>query len=436
VLGDLVFSAAAVYTGALLRIGSKEFYQPIALQQVLLFLGSTVCISYALGLYNIEKNTVKKELFLRILTGAFCSFFTIVFIDYLLHTTIFHRGLIFVSLLLFGILQYLWHIGFISIAQRVIVLGAGALARRIGDLILTTNQQYVLHGYVNLTGESVQVPEEAIIQNVRGLVATMREGKATKLVVSISERRGFFPVEEVMNCKFSGIEVVDALSFYEEITGKLLVENITPSWFIFSKGFRMTVVMKLYKRTIDFVFSMIGLLLTLPFLPFVALLIKLDSRGPVFFSQVRVGEMDRPFVIHKLRTMRQNAELGKGEVWAEKNDPRITRLGWFLRKTRIDELPQLINVLKGEMSFIGPRPERPNFVAQLKAVVPYYSQRHFVKPGITGWAQIRYSYGASVEDALEKLRYDLYYIKNISITLENIIIFDTIRVMLFGRGAR
>jgi sugar transferase (PEP-CTERM system associated) len=280
------------------------------------------------------------------------------------------------------------------------------------------------------------VPTNAIVGNGNSLVETVKKEKAHKLVISLTERRGTFPLQDVLNCKFSGIEVVDAPSFYEELTGKLLIENITPSWFIFSNGFRMNATIRFIKRMFDIMCSLAGLVVALPFFPLIALMIKIDSRGPIFFKQVRVGEMDKDFVLYKLRTMRQDAEHTTGAVWAQTYDPRITRLGRFLRKTRIDELPQLYNVLKGEMSFVGPRPERPEFVGKLKDVVPYYSERHFVKPGITGWAQIRYPYGASAKDALEKLRYDLYYIKNMSVFLELTIVLETIKVMLFGRGAR
>jgi sugar transferase (PEP-CTERM system associated) len=232
------------------------------------------------------------------------------------------------------------------------------------------------------------------------------------------------------------VKVVDAPSFYEEVTGKLLLENITPSWFIFSHGFRITLLLRIVKRIIDVSLSLAGLLMFLPFFPLIALLIRLDSPGPVFFGQERVGENERNFTVYKFRTMRQDAESSTGAVWAQKNDPRVTRLGRFLRKCRIDEIPQLVNVLLGEMSLVGPRPERPEFVDRLKEVVPYYSERHFVKPGITGWAQVCYPYGASVEDALEKLRYDLYYTKNISLTLDLRVILKTIKVVLFGQGGR
>jgi exopolysaccharide biosynthesis polyprenyl glycosylphosphotransferase len=194
--------------------------------------------------------------------------------------------------------------------------------------------------------------------------------------------------------------------------------------------------MHFYKRGFDLLFALLGIILFLPLLPLLALLIKLDSPGPVFFRQTRVGEKDRHFTLYKFRTMRQDAESLTGAVWAQEDDPRVTRMGRIVRKTRFDEIPQLLNVLKGDMSFVGPRPERPEFVGQLGEKIPYYSSRHCVKPGITGWAQVRYPYGASEEDALEKLRYDLYYIKNYSLWLEFLIILETVKVVLFAKGGR
>jgi sugar transferase (PEP-CTERM system associated) len=220
------------------------------------------------------------------------------------------------------------------------------------------------------------------------------------------------------------------------MTGKLLLENITPSWFIFSDGFRITAPVRLIKRITDVLFSAAGLVLVLPLFPLFALAIRLDSPGPIFFRQVRVGEREKNFSLYKFRTMGEDAEKGTGAVWAQEKDSRVTRVGNFFRKSRIDEIPQLFNVLMGNMSLVGPRPERPEFIEKLKEVIPYYSERHFVKPGVTGWAQVRYPYGASVEDALEKLRYDLYYIKNLSITFDLMIILETVKVVLFRRGGR
>jgi len=244
-------------------------------------------------------------------------------------------------------------------------------------------------------------------------------------------------VRELLNCKLAGgVDVIDSVSFYEQATGKLLIENIQPSWFLYASGFRVTTFMRFYKRVLDLLTSFVGMLLFAPLFPLIALIVKLDSPGPVFFKQIRVGERTREFWVYKFRTMRQDAEAATGAVWATVDDPRITRVGNFLRKSRLDEVPQLFNVFNGDMSIVGPRPERPEFVERLSENIPYYAKRHFMKPGVTGWAQVCYPYGASDKDALEKLRYDLYYIKNYSVMLDLIIILETIKVVLFGRGGR
>jgi sugar transferase (PEP-CTERM system associated) len=274
------------------------------------------------------------------------------------------------------------------------------------------------------------------VGNGGGLVDTVRNEKAKKIVISLSERRGVLPIKDLLACKLSGVEVVDAPSFYEELTGKLLIEDIKPSWFVLSDGFRKTGFRSISKRIFDILFAIICLAITVLYVPIIALLIKLDSRGSVFFRQVRTGEGGKDFLIYKFRTMRQDAESETGAVWAQKNDTRITRMGRFLRKSRLDELPQLFNVLKGDMSFIGPRPERPEMITALEVIIPYYSERHSVKPGITGWAQVKYSYGGSVEDAIEKLKYDLFYIKHMSLFLDLLILLETVKVVLFGRGGR
>jgi len=233
-----------------------------------------------------------------------------------------------------------------------------------------------------------------------------------------------------------GINILDGSTFYEELTGKLIVEQIKPSWLIFSDGFRKSWLRRVVKRIADIASSAILLVLTGPLMAAVAILIKLDSPGPVIFSQERVGQHKRPYMVHKFRSMVADAEQHTGPVWAKDEDDRITRVGRVIRKLRIDELPQLWNVLKGEMSMVGPRPERAHFVEQLEAVIPFYRERFSVKPGITGWAQVSYGYGASVDDAIEKLNYDLFYIKNLSIFIDIMIMLKTVKIVLFRRGAR
>jgi sugar transferase (PEP-CTERM system associated) len=320
--------------------------------------------------------------------------------------------------------------------KRVLILGTGPTAEMIGSLIHKSSYQYVLAGYVNSLNEPLSVPEDSVVGNGDTIIETAKRTRAHKLVISLTERRGSLPLRDILACKFSGIDVLDAPSFYEQLTGKLLIEHTNPSWFIFSDGFRVTPLKQFYKWVFDRVSSIIGLILFSPLISIIALLIKLDSPGPVFFRQLRVGKNDKNFWLSKFRTMVHNAESETGAVWAQEDDPRVTRMGRILRKTRLDELPQLFSVLRGDMSIVGPRPERPEFVQKLKEIIPYYSERHFIKPGITGWAQIKYSYGSSVEDAIEKLRYDLYYMKHLSLILDLLIILETFTVVFMGKGAR
>jgi len=254
-------------------------------------------------------------------------------------------------------------------------------------------------------------------------------------VVAFDDRRGAMPVENLLKLKVNGWSVINGISFYEGITGKILIEKVSPSWLIFSDGFNSGRLAFLIKRWCDIILAALLFILSSPVLLITAILIKLESPGHVFYKQERVGEKNKVFSVIKFRSMTQNAEKD-GPVWAAKNDSRVTRVGGFIRKVRIDEIPQIWNVLCGQMSFVGPRPERPLFVDQLTQKIPYYSLRHTVKPGITGWAQVCYPYGASEEDALRKLEYDLYYIKNQSLLLDFFIIFSTVKTVLFQKGSR
>jgi sugar transferase (PEP-CTERM system associated) len=260
---------------------------------------------------------------------------------------------------------------------------------------------------------------------------------ADRVVVSLSDARGKLPMDRLLDIRLgTGVTFDHLASVYEEYTGKIALENLRPSWLIFSEGFRKTRVLLAFKRAFDLTLSVIGVIITAPLMLFVAALVKLTSQGPILYHQERVGLNGRPFTVHKFRTMRRDAEAHTGPVWSQANDNRITPAGRFLRRTRFDELPQLWNVFRGDMSLVGPRPERPSFVADLTASIPFYGQRHVVKPGLTGWAQIRYTYGASVEDAIEKLQYDLYYIKNLSLALDLVIVLETIKTVVLRRGAQ
>lgn len=262
-----------------------------------------------------------------------------------------------------------------------------------------------------------------------------KTGDVDRIVVALDERRGKFPLEQLLFCRLKGIPVDDGVAFTEQLVGKLSVESLHPSFIIFSDGFKRSAIFKRLKRVLDISGSLFGLAFFSLACLIISIAIKLESRGPVLYRQKRVGEDGKIFHLYKFRSMRTDAEAN-GPVWAEENDQRVTRVGRVIRKLRLDEIPQMFNVLKGEMSFVGPRPERPFFVDRLKNEIPFYSERHVVKPGITGWAQISYHYGASREDALEKLKYDLYYIKHMSVFFDLMIVFNTVKIVLFGKGAR
>ncbi|WP_082048155.1 TIGR03013 family XrtA/PEP-CTERM system glycosyltransferase [Geoalkalibacter ferrihydriticus] len=405
------------------------------------FFQLTPLCGFFVELYNHERELSKTEIAVRISISITLGFFVLSALYYIFPDILVGRGILLMALGLFGIGQFVWHhchgllLSFPGLAQRIVILGNGSLGKKIEEIMPSVRHNYVFAGYIRPGNEALSVPDTSVVGSSDEIFETVKRTKAHKIIVSLAERRGVLPVREILRCKLSGVEVIDALNFYEQLTGKLLVENINPSWFIFSNGFRVTRFIRCYKRVLDVLFSLTGIILAAPLMPVVALAIKLDSRGPVFFRQNRVGQGEKEFMLFKFRTMTQDAEKN-GAVWAQQNDPRVTRVGNFLRKTRIDEIPQLFNVLKGDMSFVGPRPERPEFVQMLEEKIPYYSKRHFVKPGVTGWAQVKYPYGASVEDSLEKLRYDLYYIKNLSILMDILIVMETIKVVLFGRGAR
>jgi sugar transferase (PEP-CTERM system associated) len=445
----------ALYSAAVVRFGYSEVADKLS--EISTFLTAVIFViailfaSHMMDTYDFDRNTRKREIFINTLLSAATSFFILSITYYIDPGIMLGRGILLISIACFALLQFAWHMVFYlaghhaqRFSRRVLVLGTGPLASQVGEFCSSHNPNFTLTGYAlcNCNGatenesENIVVSHDLIVGHADDLLAATLQAQANLIVVALSERRGVFPLRDVLRCKLNGIEVMDAPSFYELVHGKLMLEQITPSWIIFSSGFRRPFYFSICKRYIDIVLSLAGLSLTLPFFPIIAIAIKLDSPGPVFFRQIRVGNKEKMFNLYKFRTMRQDAEEKSGAIWATKNDSRVTRLGSFFRKSRVDEIPQLYNVLRGDMSFVGPRPERPEFVEKLKQVIPYYSKRHFIKPGLTGWAQVRYPYGSSVEDAIEKLRYDLFYIKNLSAFLDTLIFFETIKVVLFGRGGQ
>jgi sugar transferase (PEP-CTERM system associated) len=324
-----------------------------------------------------------------------------------------------------------------GLRERILILGASDPAIEVGrEILLRRKLGYELVGFLDQTRErlGVSILNPGIVGSYVDLVEVCRARRIDRVLVCVKDRRNAMPFDQLLAARTRGIEVEDGASFSEKLTGRIPVRDINPSWFIFGPGFRQPFTTLTMKRAMDVVVSVIGIILTAPVMALAALAIRLDSPGPVFFKQERVGKGGKPFRLVKFRSMRADAEAKSGPVWAQANDSRITRVGSFIRKTRIDELPQFWNVLRGDMSLVGPRPERAFFVEQLNRKIPFYDMRHVVRPGCTGWAQVRWRYGASEEDAMQKLQYDLYYIKHLSIRRDLLVMFDTLKVMVLGEG--
>jgi len=324
--------------------------------------------------------------------------------------------------------------------RRVAILGSSPIAVQIlGKIRDFDDSDYEITALFEEPGHEEEtapaVPDGAHVFPLASFESRIESLAVDCIVVALKDRRGALPYTSLLNCRFRGVRVVEGTSFYEELYGKILLEDLRPSYFIFAEGFRKSLLVRHLKRWNDLIMAGALLLFASPVMAVTALLIKLDSRGPVIYKQDRVGEGWKDYTLYKFRSMVQDAEA-QGVKWAEEDDPRVTRVGRVIRRYRIDELPQLFNVLKGEMSFVGPRPERRHFVVDLAREIPYYPQRLFVKPGVTGWAQIKYHYGASRNDSREKLQYDLYYVKHMSFLFDMSIILDTVRVVLSGAGAR
>jgi sugar transferase (PEP-CTERM system associated) len=327
---------------------------------------------------------------------------------------------------------YSWMVKQPFLRERVYVLGTGERAQRLVRGLRERSQLGI-----EVVGWSGDVEGELTRDSVASHLLGLARGRGVhRVIVAMPDRRGTLPVEELLDLRLGGVKVEEATSWLERISGRIEVEQLYPSWLIFTEGFRFSTFFRLVRRSLNFLFALIGLVLSLPLLPFIWLAVKLDSLGPVLYRQQRVGRRGEVFYCYKFRTMRVDAEADTGATWASDDDPRITRVGKVLRSSRLDEIPQLWCVLKGDMHFVGPRPERPEFVEWLSKEIPYYGVRHVVRPGITGWAQVQYKYGNTSEDAREKLQYDLFYIKNASVGLDLLIMFQTIKIVLLGRGAQ
>ena len=324
--------------------------------------------------------------------------------------------------------------------ENVVIIGTGTLATLVASQLLKRNDLNVqMAGFIEVNGtpwRGREILGRPVFGSQDGLQPVVEQQHVSRIIVALEDRRNAMPTRELVRLRVQGIRVEDAHSTISALTGRVWLETVKPSWFVFSDGFRRSTVTLILKRAIDLASGVVGLLVSLPVMLLVAAAIRLDSKGPVIFRQRRVGSRGKCFELLKFRSMGVDAEEGTGAQWATSDDPRVTRVGRFLRKYRLDELPQFINVIRGEMGLVGPRPERPEFVDELRKTIPYYDERHSVRPGITGWAQVQYRYGSSVEDAFIKLEYDLFYLKNMSLIFDLAIIFQTIRIVLGARGSR
>jgi sugar transferase (PEP-CTERM system associated) len=408
-------------------------------------LATIFCLAsfYLFDLYDFVVIHDRRELILRLLQALGLAWVALALLFYALPQVMIGRGVSLIAvpvalLLMVGWrLAIHWVLGHPELGERILIVGSGSFAVEIArETLSRPDAGFRVVGFVDsdpaLLGKSLINPK--VIGLTSELRSLVKRENIDRIVVAISDRRGQFPTQELLRLSLSGdVSIEESASFYERVTGRVLLDMIRPSWLIFSSRGRRARTNEVIRIVIHRAVALIGAILSLPIAIVTAILIKIDSRGPVLYRQERVGKNGRPFTLMKFRSMSVDAEKN-GPVWASDGDNRMTRVGRIIRKIRVDEIPQFWNILRGDMNFVGPRPERPHFVSQLAQEINYYEQRHLIAPGLTGWAQIKYPYGASIDDARKKLEYDLYYIKNQSVALDATIMFETIKTILFGRG--
>ena len=446
--GLTVFSLETVLISATMMLAARVHGPLDAVPGVVwkIALATAVCelCFYYNDLYDLTVVHSKPELLVRVMRAAGTAALVLAGVSVLIPAVTIGPGVFLMSVGLMLIVVPAWRLAFDGLTQdahleeRVLIVGTGPVAQMVARQIQSQHDfAYRIVGYLaeGEGGDDVEGLNLPLLGSAVDVARLAGLHQINRVIVAISDRRGHLPIQELLRAKLSGVRIEDAATTYERITGKILTDGLTPSWFIFSDGFRASRSTRAFKRLVDLALAAAGLVTAAPLMLLTAIAVRLDSPGPIFYRQERVGENDRLFTLCKFRSMRSDAEKGT-PIWARSNDQRVTRVGRFIRLTRLDELPQLLNVLRGDMSFVGPRPERPYFVQQLTAQIPFYAERHAVKPGVTGWAQVRYRYGASVEDAMEKLRYDLYYIKHLSIAFDLTIVIDTVKVIVCAKGAQ
>ncbi len=450
----ILADAAILYGGVILamyfRLGTSGTAHELAVKNgwIKIAFASAVCllILYFYDLYDYIVMTNRRELLLRLVQALGIAWIVLSLVFYFYPPLLLGRGVSVISVPLVLGLLLAWRIsihaltGHPDIGEKILVVGTGQTALDTAEAVWERRDAgYRIVGFVSENGAKPRekLGRSEILGKAVDLEEVIKNEKIDRVVIAVRERRGAFPAEALLKMSLAGdVTIEECTSFFERITGKVHVDMLRPSWLIFAGRRRDSPVKMALRESIHRLLALIGLVLSLPIAILTAILIKLDSRGPVFYRQERVGMNGHVFNVIKFRSMKTDAEEDGKPLWAATNDERTTRIGNIIRKLRIDEIPQFWNIIRGDMNFVGPRPERPHFVKQLATEIPYFEHRHLVAPGLTGWAQIKYPYGASVSDAIQKLQYDLYYIKNQSLTLDMVIVFETVKTVLFGKGGR
>ena len=437
-LGEAVIVAGSFFLGIVIQYGPNSLLALSAEHGFSKILAVTLILfvfAYYFELYDPRQLSSITEIYFRLLVVLSALSLLLAAIGFFAPTFLFARNVFVLGIIIVTVALIVWRSAYSwlirkpFLRERIYIIGDGVPAHR---LVTSIRERPDLP--VEIIGWRRNGLEETREHLAHGLTELKAVPRVDRVLIALKDRRGTLPVRELLDLRLSGVQVEEATSLLERISGKLEVDELYPSGLIFAEGFRLNQPVLVLRRIASLAVSLCALLVTLPLIPFIVLAIKLDSPGPVLFRQERVGKNGKTFLLYKFRSMRVDAESAGGPVWASDNDPRITRVGWFLRTTRLDEIPQLWNVLKGDMGFVGPRPERPEFVQWLSDDIPYYKLRNIIRPGVTGWAQVKYEYAGSLEGSKEKLKYDLYYVKHMSLTLDLLILFKTVKTILFAQG--
>lgn len=447
--GEVFCLIASVYLGVAIRFGEpvqsfSDSYTDLW-KEASVFAFVIILSMAAFGMYHLDYREKFRDTLLRLMPALAVGFGLMTLVFYIYPDLYFGRGILGIVMVVSASGIFLTRAVFykcsgLSLRETpIMVLGTGRLAKECSSLFEQNSgsNKFKIVGFIPMGDKEHQVPSTAIVPLKGSLMSMAKKYGIKEIIVAVQNRRGGgLPIQELLECKLNGVKVTDVATFFEREVNQVRVDSLQPSWLVFGGGFDQSDFRVMIKKTFDVFSSTILLIVMFPIMLLTALLIYIEDRTPIFYRQERVGLDGNVFMVLKFRSMRNDAEKFGEPKWASEDDPRTTRVGRIIRKLRIDELPQILNVLKGEMSFVGPRPERPFFVKKLCEEIPYYNMRHSIKPGITGWAQVRYAYGASVEDAIQKLQYDLYYVKNNSLFLDIMILVDTVQVVLLGKGGR